>query len=140
MAGAKELSEQATTLFNKGDIEGQGALYADDAVLVTPDGRFEGRQSIQEVFQGFVTSFPDAQVTTGRGGEDGELFFGEFTFAGTNTGPLSMPDGTELPATGKPVEVHSTEIVHAWGGRIVQADMLWDNMAFMTQLGLVPAP
>ena len=79
-------------------------------------------------------------MTTGRGVEDGELFFSEFTFAGTNTGPLVMPDGTELPATGQAVEVRAAEVVHARDGQILQTDMVWDNMAFMTQLGLVPAP
>lgn len=140
MATITEINEQGTALFNKGDVEGFAALYAEDAVLVTPEGRFQGRGDIQAYFQAYLTGFPDAQVTLGRSGEQGELYFAEFSFAGTHTGPLGMPDGSEVPPTGKVVQTRSAELVRVEQGKVTQHDMYWDSMELLTQLGLVPAP
>jgi sulfur carrier protein ThiS len=76
-------------------------------------------------------------VSVGRHCEDGDLYFGEFTVEGVNTGPLAMPDGSELPATHRSVEIPATEVARVANGEIVEHRMLWDNMAFMSQLGLV---
>ena len=138
MTTAKELIEKGTELYNKGDVEGFCALYGDDIVLTTPDGRFEGRESIQPYMQGLFDAFPSGGVTLGRSCEDGGLYFGEFALHAANTGPIAMPDGSELPATNKSVALSAVEIARAEHGRIVEHEMIWDNMGFLGQLGLVP--
>lgn len=138
MTTPKELIDDGTALYNKGDVNGFCALYSDDVVLTTPDGRFEGRENVQQYVQGLFDAFPSGGVTVGRRCEDGDLYFGEFALNGVNTGPIAMPDGSELPATHKSVELAATEIARAENGRIVQHEMMWDNMSFLVQLGLVP--
>jgi ketosteroid isomerase-like protein len=139
MAAVTELIAEGTELFNKGDLDGYCAHYNDDVVLTTPDGRFEGRDSVKAYMQGLLTAFPDTQVTIGRHCDTGDVYFGEFTVRATNTGPISMPDGSELPPTQKSVHVIGNEIATVKDGKIAQHDMLWDNMSFFGQLGLVPA-
>lgn len=138
MTTAKELIEKGTDLYNKGDVEGFCALYSDDIVLTTPDGQFEGRENIQEYVQGLYNAFPSGGITLGRSCENDDLYFGEFALSATNTGPIAMPDGSELPATNRTVELKATEIARVENGRIAQHDMMWDNMTFLSQLGLVP--
>ena len=138
MTTTKELIDEGTMLYNKGDVEGFCALCSDDVVLTTPDGRFEGREKLQQYMQGLFNAFPSGGITIGRRCEDGDLYFGEFAMHGVNTGPIAMPDGSELPATHKSVAIAATEIARAENGRIVQHDMMWDNMSFLSQLGLVP--
>ena len=134
----RDLVEQGTVIFNKGDAEGFAALYADDVVVTTPDGRFEGRPSTVTYLQAFLDACPGVEVTLGRGCEQGDLYAGEYRVAGTNTGPLPMPDGSQMPATGKSFTLSAMEMVRVADGAIVQHDLVWDNMSFMVQLGLVP--
>lgn len=138
MGIATELVEQGTALYNKGDAEGFVSLYGEDAVLRTPDGRFEGRDEMLAYVRSLIAAMPGGEVTLGRHCEDGDLYLGEWTLRGTNTGPLVAPDGTEIPATGRTVEAYGTEVVQVADGRIVQHDMLWDQLGFLGQLGLLP--
>jgi predicted ester cyclase len=86
--------------------------------------------------QAQLTGFPDVVVSMGRRCEDGELYIGEFTVEGTNTGPIALPDGSEMPPTGKSVHFSGTEVVHIPDGKIDQHDMLWDRLLMLEQLGL----
>ncbi|MCD2192828.1 ester cyclase [Actinomycetospora endophytica] len=130
--------EKGTALYNKGDVDGFCSYYGPETVLTTPDGRFEGLQNIRPYVQSLYDAFPSGGVSVGRYRENGDLYFGEFTVQGVNTGPLAMPDGSQLPATHRSVEVAAVEVARAENGRIVEHRMVWDNMAFLSQLGLVP--
>jgi ketosteroid isomerase-like protein len=57
---------------------------------------------------------------------------------GTHTGPFRLPDGRELPPTGKRVEIKGMELVRVRDGKIVLNTLYYDNLASLTQLGLVP--
>ena len=57
---------------------------------------------------------------------------------GTHTGPLVLPDGTELPPTGKRVEVKGMELVRVRDGKVVVDNLYYDNLAVAAQLGLLP--
>ena len=139
MRTATQVIEDGAALYSKGDAEGYCALYSDATVLTTPDGRYEGRQDVLAYVQSLMTPWPGAVVTVGRRCEDGGVYFGEFTLRGTNTGALVAPDGSELPATHKSVELRGMEIARVDNGKIVQHDMTWDNMGVLVQLGLLPA-
>ena len=138
MRTARQLVEDAADLYSKGDAEGYCALYSDDAVVTSPDGRFEGQAALLSYVQGLMSPWPGAAVTVGRHCEQAGLYFGEFTLRGTNDGPLLMPDGTESPATHKSVEVRGVEIVRVDNGKVVQHDYFWDNLSLLAQLELLP--
>ena len=57
------------------------------------------------------------------------------TFAGTLTGPMG-----EFPATGKSVESKFLSFFRIEGGRIAEIWVEWDNVAFLSQMGLFPPP
>ena len=105
-------------------------------MLTTPEGRFEARAAVLPYLEAQFTMLPGVQVAVERRSEQDDLYIGEFRVAGTKTGPIALPDGGEMPATGKPVEVYGVEIAHVRDGKIVQHDMLWDRLSLLEQLGL----
>jgi steroid delta-isomerase-like uncharacterized protein len=138
MGSYKSLLERYVELYNAGDLEGVIDLYADDAVQNMPDGTFEGRSAIRERLAKELAAFPDVQFGFVSFLEQGDAFADEWTFVGTHTGPFPLPDGTELPPTGKRVEMKGMELVRVRDGKIVVDNLYYDNLAIAAQLGLLP--
>jgi predicted ester cyclase len=134
-----ELNNDAAALYSKGDIDAFVDTYADNAVLRSPDGAFEGKAAILEYWTNEKAAFPDSNVEMVRSVEQGDMVAGEWTWSATNTGALSMPDGTEIPATGKHVEVNGAEVLRFDGDKVVEHILYFDNLGAFTQLGLIPS-
>ena len=138
MSANNELLERYVELYNQGDLDACMELYAVDAVQLMHDGLFEGRGEIQERLARDLTAFPDATYTVASFVEHSDSFADEWTFTGTNHGPFRLPDGTEVPSTGKRVEIKGMELVQVRDGKIVVDNLYYDFMAALAQLGLVP--
>lgn len=140
MGANLQLVDKATAAYNAGDIEEFCSYYADDAVYTSPDGVYTGRQAILDAWLGTQEAFPDGHVEVTLQVDDGSCVVSEWTFTGTNTGPITMPDGTQIPATGQRVQVPGIDITEIRDGQITSHRMYFDNVAAFTQLGLMPAP
>jgi steroid delta-isomerase-like uncharacterized protein len=139
MGKIRDLVVTGASCYDQSDAEGMTAIYADDAVVTAPPGtRAEGRQAIFDYWAQLIAAFSDKAGEVGRSSETDDTYFGEITFRGTNTGDLQMPDGTSIPATGKPVEVRGVEFARMRDGRLVEHNMYWDTLVMMRQLGLLP--
>jgi steroid delta-isomerase-like uncharacterized protein len=134
----KELLDRYVELYNEGDLNACMELYADDASQRMHDGVFEGVDAIHERLARDLTAFPDAKYVVDSFFGEGDYFADEWTLTGTNTGPLRLPDGTEVPPTSKPVEIKGMELVEVRDGKIVVDNLYYDFMAAVVQLGLVP--
>ena len=138
MGANRELLEQYVELYNAGDLDACMDLYAEDAVQIMPEGVFEGRASIHQRLARELAGFSDLAYEVGSFVEQGDAFADEFTIAGTHTGSLTLPDGTQLPPTGKRVAIRGMEFVRVRDGRIVVDNLYYDNAAVLAQLGVVP--
>jgi predicted ester cyclase len=138
MSANSELLERYVELYNAGDLDGVMDLYADDAVQIMPEGTFEGQSAIRERLARDLVACPDIAWTVLSFVEQGDTFADEWSFVATHTGPFELPDGTELAATGRRVELRGMELVEVRDGKIVVDNLYYDNMAVMAQLGLVP--
>jgi steroid delta-isomerase-like uncharacterized protein len=138
METSKDLLDRYVELYNAGDLDACMELYADDASQRMHDGVFEGIDAIAERLARDLTAFPDAKYVVNSFFAEGDAFGDEWTFTGTNTGPLRLPDGSEVPATGKPVEIKGMEYVEVRDGKIVVDNLYYDFLAAVAQLGLVP--
>lgn len=136
MGLASRLIDDGVVFYNQGDAEGYCSLYSDDVVLTTPEGRFEGRGVVLPYVESQFAMLPGVHVTVERRCEQDDLYIGEFRVHGTNTGAIPLPDGGQVPATGRTVTMLGVEIARVQGGRIVQHDMLWDRLGVLEQLGL----
>jgi predicted ester cyclase len=104
-----------------------------------PDGTFEGKSVIRERLARELDAFPDVTHTVRSFVEQGDAFADEWTFAATHTGTFTLPDGRELPPTGRRVEINGMEIVQVGeDGKVILNTLYYDNMAALAQLGLVP--
>lgn len=140
MAANRDLLERYVELYNAGDLGACMELYAEDAVQLMHDGTFEGPSAIYDRLARDLTAFPDATYTVASFVEQGDSFADEWTFTGTHTGPFPLPDGSQLPPTGKQVEIRGMELVQVRDGKIVVDNLYYDSMAVLAQLGLVPVP
>jgi steroid delta-isomerase-like uncharacterized protein len=138
MGDNRKLLERYVERYNAGDLDACMDLYAEDAVQIMPEGTFEGRSAIRERLNRELAGFSDLVYTVSSFVEQGDAFADEWTTVGTHTGALTLPDGTQLPPTGKRVEVRGMEYVQVRDGKIVIDNLYYDNMAFLAQLGLVP--
>src|SRR5262249_25264178 len=126
-------------LYNAGDLDGVMDLYAENSVQGMPDGVYEGRSAIHERLAQELTAFTDVNHTVRSFVEQGDAFADEWTFAGTHSAPVRLPDGSELPPTGRRIEIEGMEIVRVGrDGKIVLNTLYYDNLAVALQLGLVP--
>ena len=140
MSANRDLLDRYVERYNAGDLDAVIDLYADDAVQGMPDGIFEGREAIRERLAQELEAIPDVTHTVVSFIDQGDAFADEWTFVGTHTGgPLTLPNGDVLPATGKRVEVRGMEVVRVNAdGKIVLNTLYYDNMAVALQLGLIP--
>jgi predicted ester cyclase len=134
----RNLLDRYVELYNARDLDGCMELYAEDAVQLMPDGLFEGRTVIQNRLTQELAAFPDIEWGLLSYIEQGDAFADEWTFAGTHTGPLLLPDGTELAPTGKRLQVRGMEFVRMRGDKIVVDNLYYDNLGVAAQLGLLP--
>jgi steroid delta-isomerase-like uncharacterized protein len=133
-----DLLERYVERYNAGDLDAVMDLYAEDAVQIMPDGTYEGWSTVRERLAQELDGFTDLNHTVRSFVEQGDLFADEWTFVGTHTGSFRLPDGTELPPTGKRVEIRGMEVVRVRDGKIVLNSLYYDTMAVAVQLGLVP--
>jgi ketosteroid isomerase-like protein len=134
----RSLLERYVDRYNAGDLDGVMELYADDSVQLMPDGTFEGSAAIRDRLGQELGAFSDLAHRYISYVEQDDAFADEWVFVGTHTGPVVLPDGTEVPPTGKRVEVRGMEIVRVREGKIVVDNLYYDNLAVASQLGLLP--
>jgi steroid delta-isomerase-like uncharacterized protein len=138
MSAHSELLEQYVERYNAGDLDGVMDLYAEDATQLMPEGLFEGRAAIRERLARDLVACPDIDWTVESFVEQDDSFCDEWSFVATHTGPFVLPDGTELPPSGRQVALRGMEYVQVRDGKIVVDNLYYDNLAVLTQLGLVP--
>ena len=103
-----------------------------------PDGIFQGRAAIHDRLAQELNGFTDVQWTVESFVEQGDSFADEWIFRGTHTAPFPLPDGTQLPPTGKRIEIRGMEDVRMRDGKIVVDNLYYDNLGIAAQLGLIP--
>ncbi len=139
MGQARETMDRVTAAVMSGDRDTLGQLYAADAVAETPDGpRLQGSAAIADYLLTFKRAFPDASFESAMKYEDGDTAIDEGYFVGTHTGVLSTPEG-DVPPTGRNLRLRECDILEVANGVAVAHRFYYDQLDFMSQLGLVAA-
>ena len=136
MASARQVVERHIAAFNAKDQDAEP--WSADAEIVTPGGRFEGREQVLGFLKVFWDAFPDARLEITRSIEDGALAAAEGMLTGTQTGALQTPDG-EIPPTGRRVELRWTAMYEVRGDQLASEHLYFDQVGLMTQLGVMSA-
>ena len=139
MGEAREIMDRITASMENNDPEAMRSLYASDAVAETPDeGALRGPEAIAGWLTKFAEAFPDTKWEQANGFEIGDTAIDEGYFTGTNSGPLPMPDGQSIPATGKKIRIRACDLATVQGGVVTRHRFYFDQMDFLEQLGLAP--
>ena len=133
----RALSQAGIDAFNARDHAAMRKLYAPDATILNPDSPTP--MSLDEMINGFdalLVAFPDANVSLGSVLAEGDDVAFEMTWTGTHQGPLEMPDGGELPATGLTVSFSVAVMLETADGLIRRERQYYDNLGILDQLGV----
>ena len=140
-AGMSELTDIVNQHYegiNTGDVDLAMKCLASNVETMTPDGVSTGLASFRELSLAFLTAVPDGKIEAKRIIEAGDTVVVEGEYSGTHTGPLASPDGIVAP-TGRRFSFVFADIFTVKNGQVVTHHIYWDNMSFMTQLGLLAA-
>ena len=123
--------------WNSGDVSGLQELYAADADVAIPGATVRGRDQVGALWGAFISAFPDGQLTELLRLDCGTYIVSENNLSGTHTAPLVTPQG-EVPATGNHVSVDGVSIFKIENGEIKSEHLYFDQVTFLSQLGLMP--
>ncbi|MGQ1837457.1 ester cyclase [Kocuria turfanensis] len=134
----RRVLEEQLAAVNAHDADRHAAYYAEDAVLHDPEysGPLRGREAIRRDMRKFLTAFPDVVGELRQMLTSGRRVAVEITMTGTNTGPIGVPGGTPLPATGRRLRLpYAAFIRFDDAGRIVEERRYFDVAGIFRQLG-----
>lgn len=132
---------QESEAWSRHDVETLMRLYAPDATIHDPQypEPLRGKDRIRKDAEDTFKSFPDVRITPSNIMSSGDTGAAEWSFEGTNTGPLIMPDGTTMPATNRRISMRGGGF---WRinqqGQIIEERRYYDSGEFMRQLGITP--
>ena len=136
MATFWDLKHRLGEAINAHDLQGVLDCYSPDAVYVTPSGVAEGHAQIADFYEQFFRGFPDFHLMPWFELSDWENpAVTEWTMTGTHTGPFLLPDGRELPETGRRIAVRTTCSTFIENGTIQTHREYFDQLELYSQLG-----
>jgi len=123
--------------FDAGNIDAALSVCADDLEIIDPGmGQVRGRDRFREYLETFKRAMPDARAIVEQTVESGETVAVEGRFTGTQTGPLATQDGDVAP-TGAAVDLRFADVSRVRDGKVVAYHTYYDQLGFLTQLGLM---
>jgi steroid delta-isomerase-like uncharacterized protein len=133
-------TEKVLEIYNEGNLALIDELYAPDFVSHSPPNEDEvGLDVLKESITSFREAFPDINMTFDDIFSEGDKTATRWTFTGTHTGTLRMPDG-ELPPTGKNVRISGVTITRIADGKTAEQWVFMNALDWMNQLGFTVTP
>jgi len=139
MVTARELKDRVIAALNDHDLEAAMRCFARDAVYVGPVGAAEGHEQIAWYFQHLLQAFPDLQLTPWCKVpvcDPAVSAVSEYVMTGTHLGPLLLPGGSTLEATGQRIAVRAAGLCTIENGLIISDRDYYDQLELFSQLGL----
>ena len=122
-------------IINKGKLEMfNDSNFTKDVVLHTSPSDVVGIDSARAYYANYLTGFSNITFSIKDVFGQGDKLVKHWNFKGTHTGNFFG-----IPATGKTVSLDGVTLVRMSTGKIAEERDFFDNMDFMTQLGLMPA-
>lgn len=133
-ANIKMYSHVWDEILNKGKLDMfNDSNFTKDVVMHASPSDVVGIDSVKAYYANFLTGFSNIQFTIKDIFGHGEKLVKYWNFKGTHTGVFFG-----IPATGKTVSLDGTTLVRMSNGKIAEERDFFDNLDFMTQLGLMP--
>jgi steroid delta-isomerase-like uncharacterized protein len=122
-------------VFSQGKLDVLDEIIASDFVEheELPPGVPPGREGVAAFVTMFREAFPDLKCDVQGMAVEGDEVWVQAVMTGTHQGELSG-----IPATGKSVSVNMFDRVKVKDGKVVEHWGITNDMAMMTQLGVIP--
>jgi steroid delta-isomerase-like uncharacterized protein len=119
----------------RGNLDEVLELVGEDAVahVAGSPNPLTGRDGFRTFVTTYLTAFPDGRITVDDQIAEGDLVASRWTGRGTNTGDLM-----DITATGRQVTIEGISYTRIVDGKTRETWVIWDNLALMQQLGVVP--
>ena len=105
------------------------SLYSDDCVIHTPDGEVYGIAGSKQLYQTYISSFPDVRFEIQQIVAESDMASAQLMFTGTHKGPLGP-----IPASGNFVKVPNNCFFRFTNGKLVEQKGVWDSLSLMRQI------
>lgn len=137
-----EQNIETVTAFNDAVFDDQDLLQmseylADEFVQYDGDVVTRGLDEAEEYFGAMLETFPDISLKTYDIVAADDLVVFRCGLTGTNDGDVTIFEGETIPATGKTVEWDAMIQQRLENGKIVETHVFADDLAVLTQFGLV---
>lgn len=137
---ARDTFDRQSKAFNDHDLDSFAATLDDSVVQIAPGGmEARGKAATVSFFGSWIEAFPDAHVDVRNVYEAGDVIIEQGLFTGTQNGIFRTPAG-DVPPTGRKVAGDYIQAITFRNGRCVAANLMFDRLQLLEQLGLVPAP
>jgi len=133
-ANIKAYSHTWDEIMNKGKLDlFNDSNFTKDVVMHASPTDIVGIDSSRAYYANYLSGFSNISFTIKDIFGQGEKLVKHWNFKGTHTGNFFG-----IPATGKSVSLDGVTLVRMSNGKIAEERDFFDNMDFMTQLGLIP--
>ena len=120
-------------IINKGKLDMfNDSNFTKDVVMHASPTDVVGIDSARAYYANYLTGFSNINFTIKDVFGQGDKLVKHWNFAGTHTGVFFG-----IPATGKKVSLDGVTLVRMSNGKIAEERDFFDNLDFMTQLGLM---
>lgn len=122
-------------IINKGRLDlFNDSNFTKDVVMHASPTDIVGIDSARAYYANYITGFSNIIFTIKDVFGQGDKIVKHWNFSGTHTGVFFG-----IPATGKKVSLDGVTLVRMSNGKIAEERDFFDNLDFLTQLGLMPA-
>src|SRR5688572_14430530 len=132
---AEQFFDRRVDAWRRRDVDALMLAHTDDCVLESPiAGKVTGRAAIENVYRGFVTSFPDLTIENPQLIADGDRIVQTVTFTGTNSGGFMG-----MAPTGKRFSLDAVLICTMRDAQIAHERRIYDFTGFLLEIGVLKA-
>ena len=129
-----ELIRWSFEQLNRHDVSGLRELWSDEVVERFPDRTCRSIDEVASYFEDTFAALPDLRLEVVSIVEQGDDVFARWKLTGTHQGPVQGIEGT-----GKSIELDGIDHFVLRDGRIVSNFVVFDQMQYSRQLGILPA-
>lgn len=121
-------------IMNNGQLDQfNDSNFVQDVVMHASSADVVGIDSMKAYYANFLTGFSNIEFTIKDIFGEGDKLVKHWNFKGIHSGEFFG-----IPATGKAVSLDGVTLVKMSGGKIAEEQDFFDNLDFLTQLGLMP--
>jgi steroid delta-isomerase-like uncharacterized protein len=122
--------------FNSDEFDAMREIAGNSVYHESATGREAQGEEYMALLKGWRTAFPNLTGEITSLMESGDTVVAEITWTGTHDGPLGMPDGSAIPATGNPMRNEAAMVARYKDGVPDRSNHYFDLMTVMRTAGV----